>query len=92
MHLDRFVSLSVRFSVCACINIMGLCKEKNSKKSEITMEVGGWVQISLGILFCFENHPKIALNQYRYFGVVGLHHLCILSVYTLLKVVSFLMI
>ena len=29
------------------------------------MEVGGWVQVSIGI-FCFvgENHPKIALNQY----------------------------
>ena len=34
--------------------------------------------------FFFENHPKIALNQYRYFGVV-----CILFVYTLLKVVSY---
>ena len=39
------------------------------------MEVGGWVQVSLGI-FLVENHPKIALNQYSYFGVV-----CILSVY-----------
>ena len=26
------------------------------------MEVGGWVQVSLGSLF-FENHPKIALIQ-----------------------------
>ena len=33
------------------------------QKSEFTMEVGGWVQVSLGI-FVFENHPKIALNQY----------------------------
>ena len=41
------------------------------------MEVGGWVQVSLEIFF-FENHPKIALNQYRYFGVV--YTLCILSV------------
>ena len=32
---------------------------------------------------CFvENHPKIPINQLRYFGVV-------LSVYTLLKVVSY---
>ena len=30
--------------------------------------VGGWVQVSLGI--CFENHPKIALNQYWYVVVV----------------------
>ena len=29
------------------------------------MEVGGWVQVSLGI-FLVENHPKIALNQLRY--------------------------
>ena len=34
-----------------------------------------------------ENHPKTALNQYRHFGVV--YHICILPVYTLLKVVSY---
>ena len=28
----------------------GFANNKNSKKSEITMEVGGWVQVSLGIL------------------------------------------
>ena len=32
------------------------------------MEVGGWVQVSLGMFFF--NHSKIALNQYWYFGVV----------------------
>ena len=41
------------------------------------MEVGGWVQVSLG--FFFENHPNIALNQYLYFGV--LNSMCILFVY-----------
>ena len=50
------------------------------------MEVGGWVQVSLGIL-CVENHPIAALNQYRHFGVV--YTICILAVYTLLKVVSY---
>ena len=30
------------------------------------MEVGGWVQVSLGIFVCVENRPKIALIQYRY--------------------------
>ena len=35
--------------------------------------------------FFLENHPKIALSQHRYFGVV--YH--IYSVYTLLKVVSY---
>ena len=29
----------------------------------ITMEVGGWVQVSLGFVVV-ENHPKIPLNQY----------------------------
>ena len=28
-----------------------LCKEKKNQKSDITMEVGGWVQVSLGISF-----------------------------------------
>ena len=41
----------------------GFAKKNNSKKAEITMEVGGWVQVSLGI-FVVENRPKIALNQY----------------------------
>ena len=40
-----------------------------SQESEITMEVAGWVQVSLGF-FLLENRPKIALNQYWYFGVV----------------------
>ena len=32
------------------------------QKTEITMEVGGLVQVSLGFVFV-ENRPKIALNQ-----------------------------
>ena len=35
----------------------GLCKEKKFPKSEITMEAGGWVQVSFEFFF---NHPKIA--------------------------------
>ena len=31
--------------------------------------VNEWVQVSLEI-FVLENHPKIALDQYCYFGVV----------------------
>ena len=38
-------------------------------------------------IFCVENHPKIALNQYRYFGVV--YHMYSVCIYTLLKVVSY---
>ena len=44
------------------------------------MEVGGWVQVSLGIFF-----GKSSQNSY--FGVV--YHFFILSLYTLLKVVSY---
>ena len=36
----------------------GLCKEKTFQKSEITMEVGGWVQVSLGIFFVWKIVPK----------------------------------
>ena len=61
----------------------GLCKVKKFKKSEITMEVGGWVQVSLG--FFLENCPKIALNQNLDFGIV--YH--VYSVYTLLKMVGY---
>ena len=38
--------------------------------------------------FLLENYPKIALNQYRYVGVVCHHVLCLYN-YTLLKVVSY---
>ena len=40
----------------------GICKEFVFHKFEITMEVGGWVQVLPG--FFLENLPKIALNQY----------------------------
>ena len=42
----------------------GLCKEKKFQKSEITMEVGGWVQVSLRIFFfgkSSQNSPKPVL-------------------------------
>ena len=70
------------------LRLRGCAKKTKFQKSEITMEGGGgWVQVSLRIFFFFENHPKIALNQYRYFRVV--YHICILYVYTLIKVVSY---
>ena len=43
------------------------CGKKKIQKSEIIMEVGGWLQVSLE--FFFENHAKTALNQYRHFVV-----------------------
>ena len=42
---------------------LGALQRKQFQNSEFTMEVGGWVQVSLGYFF-LENHPKIALNQY----------------------------
>ena len=50
---------------CYCYNktkFRGFAKKKKSK-SEIAMEVGGWVQVSLGICF-LENRPKIGLKQF----------------------------
>ena len=44
------------------IRLKALCKKDKLQNSENTMEVGGWVQVSLGIFFL--NHPQIALNQY----------------------------
>ena len=41
----------------------GLCKANKWQKSEIAMEVGGWVQVSLRCCVCVENRPKIALNR-----------------------------
>ena len=49
--------------MCHMLSIKGVYKEKKFK-SEIAMEVGGWVQVSLGILLLLENRPKIAVNQY----------------------------
>ena len=68
-------------------SVKGLCKE--NKIPKIRDYYGsGWVGPGLTQnFFCVENHPKIALNQYRYFGVV--YHICILYVYTLIKVVSY---
>ena len=43
----------------------GLCKGKKFKKSEITMEVGGWggSRSRSEFFVCSENRPKNALNQ-----------------------------
>ena len=44
-------------------DVRGFAKDFFLQKSEITREVGGWVQVSLGLFFLGENCPKIALNQ-----------------------------
>ena len=40
----------------------GFVKLKKCKKNDISMEVGGWVQVSLGKFKKMENHPKIVLT------------------------------
>ena len=74
-------------NLCTSGSLLGAVqRRKNSKNPRILWKwVGGSMSRS-EFLFCL-NHPKIALNQYRYFGVV--YHTYILSVYTLLKVVSY---
>ena len=56
--------------LCLCIKkvthmtlLLGSAKNFFLQKSDYTMEVGGWVQISLGT-FLLENRPKIVLNQW----------------------------
>ena len=68
--------LESRPKICA---IKGLCKEKNPKIRDYYGS--GWVGPGLTRNFvCVENHPKIALNQYRYVGVVyHMYSVCIHS-------------
>ena len=57
--------------VFVCVNVvtvrikpsLGALQRRKNSKSEITMEVGGWVQVSLGVCF-LENRPKIGLKQF----------------------------
>ena len=58
--------------LCGCYAIQDTAvQRKKFKKSENIMEVGGWGGSRYhSEIFFWENHPKIALNQYRYFGVV----------------------
>ena len=59
---DRSVWVIFDEFIYFVISLMGFAKKNKFKKSEFIMEVGGWVQVSLG--FFFLNHHKIALNQY----------------------------
>ena len=54
--------------ILTSVSLRGRAKNFFPQKSEITVEMGVWVKVSLGI-FLVENHPKTALNQYRHFGV-----------------------
>ena len=56
MILSLFFSIHLHLSTV----VRGFAKKKKLKKSEITLEVGVWFQVSLGF---FLNRPKIALKQ-----------------------------
>ena len=61
-------------------------QRKKFQKSEITMEVGGWVQVSLGILFAGKsspNSPKLVF--WSSIPCV----FCLYKLYTLLKAVGY---
>ena len=47
-------------AITSGVTTKGLCKEFFLQISEITMEVGGWVQVSFGIFFgkSSQNSPK----------------------------------
>ena len=70
--------------------VRGFAKKTKFQKSEITREVGGWVQVSLGIFCLFgkpsQNSPKPVLIfwssvfcLYILLKVVGYYDLSILS-------------
>ena len=74
--LLKFIS---RFIIIIIVDrvLRGCAKKTKFQKSEITMEVGhgGWQGLTQN--FFWENHPKIPLNQYRYFGEVYLmYYVC----------------
>ena len=60
------------------MRIRGFAKRNKFQKSEFTMEVGGWVQVSLG--FLCGKYPKTALKQYWHFGLV--YHAYSVCIYT----------
>ena len=69
------------------IAFRGLAKKQKFQKSEITMEVGGWVQVSLGICIFFkssQNSPKPVLIFWSsipcmLLKVVGYYDLSVMS-------------
>ena len=63
---------------------MGFAKKNKFEKSEITMEVGGWVQVSL-VFLCgksSKNSPKPVLIFWSSIS-------CVFCLYTLLKFVGY---
>ena len=68
--------------------LRGFAKKKNSKNPRLLWKwVGG--SRSLGHFFVWKNRPKIALNQYWYFGDYTIRTVCVFCLYTLLKVVGY---
>ena len=76
-QLEKMLKISKNLS------LRGFAKKKKFKKSEITMEVGGWVQVSRNFFFekSSQNSPKPVI-------IFWSNTMCIVSVYALLKVVG----
>ena len=64
-----------------CLYVMAVIRGCAKKKTQQIRDYygSGWVDPGLTRNnFCVENHPKIPLNQYRYFGVVyNMYSVCI---------------
>ena len=65
----------------------GLCKEFFPQKPEITMEVGGWVQVSLGF-FLFGKSSQNSPNPVLIFWITPISIPCVFCL-TLIKVVGY---
>ena len=61
----------------------GLAEVKKCKKSELILEVGGWVQVSLE-----KKCKSVPKQSYTSSDILGLYVMCIFYVYTLLKAIS----
>ena len=60
--------------------VRGFAKKRKFLKSEITMEVDGWVQVSLGFLFCFEYYVHVGPTLLKVVGYYDLSVLLSMSV------------
>ena len=68
----------------SCNLAWGICKVNILENSELTMEVGGWVQVSLGKTIIGKSSQNSSILVLIYWSTM-----CILFVYTLLKIVSY---
>ena len=65
--------------------VRGCAKKNKFQKSEITTEVGGWVQVSLGFLFCWKSSRNSSKPVQIFWSSIPY----VFCLNTLLKVVSY---